>query len=265
MSNPTTRRDFTIQSMGSLLTFSLLETLFAHDAFANEIKPITAKWLKDMNELSRDVKGRKLTQIQWQKKTEELFGKVDLKAFLKLIDYDKFTKDFKFRESGERAFRGYKLPEVEGLPKKLMFGHTIFAVKKGQSIAPHGHYNMTTAFYVLEGEFHGRHYDRVEDDRKFMIVKPTIDQKFGPGSTSTISDFKDNIHWFKGLSKRAFIFNVHVLSIDPKNKKGGRVYIDPDGEKLSKGLIKVPKITYKQAYDKYGVDHHTEQKPTKKK
>lgn len=262
MSNLLSRRDFVIQSTGSLLTFSLLETLFARDAFASEIKPIAAKWLKDINDLSRDVKDRKLTQVEWQKKTEELFGKVDLKAFFKLIDYDKLTTDFKFRDHGERAFRNYKFPEVEGLPKKLMFGHQIFAVKKGQSIAPHGHYNMTTSFYVLEGEFHGRHYDRVEDDRKFMIVKPTIDDKFGPGSTSTISDLKDNVHWFKGLSERAFIFNVHVLAIDPKIKKGGRVYIDPDGEKLSKGLIKAPKLTYTQAYDKYGVDHHTDQKRT---
>ncbi len=77
MSNQISRRDFTIQSMGSLLTFSPLETLFAHDAFADEIKPITAKWLKDMNELSRDVKGRKLTQIQWQKKTNSYHERIE--------------------------------------------------------------------------------------------------------------------------------------------------------------------------------------------
>ena len=260
MSHQNSRRDFTVGSMGSILTFSLLETLFSHDAFASKIKPIAAKWLKDINDLSLDVKGHKLTQIQWQTKAQELFRKVDLKTFLKHVDFDKLTINFKFRDRGERAFRNYKLPQVEGLPKNLVFGHQIFAVKKGQSIAPHGHYNMTTLFFVLEGEFHGRHYDRVEDEQKFMIIKPTIDDKFGPGSTSSISDFKDNIHWFKGLGDRGFIFNVHVPSIDPKIKKGGRVYVDPDGEKLSKGLIKAPKLTYKQAYDKYGLDHHAKQK-----
>ncbi|HET6327237.1 MAG TPA: hypothetical protein VFG04_21325 [Planctomycetaceae bacterium] len=31
---PITRREFSQQAIGSLLTYSLLETLFAHDAFA---------------------------------------------------------------------------------------------------------------------------------------------------------------------------------------------------------------------------------------
>ncbi len=59
---------------------------------------------------------------------------------------------------------------------------------KGRSIVPHGHNNMATAFDVLKGEFHGRHFERVED----MVIEPTIDRKFGPAEASTISDYKDN-------------------------------------------------------------------------
>ncbi len=85
-----------------------------------------------------------------------------------------------------------------------------------------------------------------------MIIKPTIDRGFAAGDYSTISDHKDNVHWFKARSDTAFIFNIHVLNIDPDNRKGGRVYVDPDGEKLSGGRIKAPILKSRDAHHKYG-------------
>ena len=38
-----TRREFAQQSLGGLLTYSLLQTLFAHDAFGAETKLLAAK------------------------------------------------------------------------------------------------------------------------------------------------------------------------------------------------------------------------------
>ena len=65
-------------------------------------------------------------------------------------------------------------------------------------------------------------------------VKPTIDRSFGPGDLSTISDHRDNVHWFKAGTDGAYIFNVHVIGYDPQIKdSSGRLYLDPDGEKLA--------------------------------
>ena len=111
-------------------------------------------------------------------------------------------------------------------------------------------FNMATAFLILNGEFHGRHYDRLEDDRESMIIKPTIDRQFHRAEYSTISDFKDNVHWFKATSETGFIFNIHVLRLKPG--RTGRVYIDPDGEKISGGRIRARKIKLEEAYKKYG-------------
>ena len=58
------RREFQQQTLGSLLTWSLLETLFLGDAFAEEVKPIAAKWLAELNSLSLDLKGKKLDPLQ---------------------------------------------------------------------------------------------------------------------------------------------------------------------------------------------------------
>ena len=80
---------------------------------------------------------------------------------------------------------------IEGAPAQPAFGKQIFGVKQGRSVIPHGHSNMCTGFIVLKGTFRGRHYDRLEDDGQFMIIRPTVDRPFGIGEHSTVSDYKD--------------------------------------------------------------------------
>ncbi|MBC8114573.1 MAG: hypothetical protein H7062_09360 [Candidatus Saccharimonas sp.] len=247
--NTISRRTFQQQTLGSLLTWSLLDTLFSGDAFAEEVKPIAAKWLAELNSMSLDLKGQKLDPLQWQKQVEQLFAKVDLPELLRFIDFDKLTEGTKLMERGETSLKA-KLPQVEGLPTNLVFGHQVFALNKDRSVVPHGHDNMATAFLVMKGDFRGRHYDRLEDDPKHMIVKPTIDKTFGPGTFSTLSDVKDNVHWFQAKCDGAFIFNIHVMNVVPG--RTGRIYIDPDGEKLSGGRIRARKIDHAEANRLYG-------------
>ena len=244
------RRGFNQGTLSSLLTFSLLESLYAGDAFAAEIQPVTAKWLATLNQLGQDVKGKKLSQVQWQGQVEELFAEVELADLLKFIDFEKLTANLKFRDRGELSVRP-KFPEVEGLPTNLVFGHQTFALKKDRSVVPHGHNNMATAFLVLDGEFEGRHYDRLEDQDKHFIIKPTIDRRFTAGQFSTVSDHKDNVHWFKAVSEQGFIFNIHVLNV-VEGKSSGRVYLDPNGEPISGGRIRARKIRAAEAYKLYG-------------
>ncbi|HLJ11596.1 MAG TPA: hypothetical protein VKU82_10420 [Planctomycetaceae bacterium] len=246
------RREFTQQALGSLLTLSLLETLFECDAFAEEVKPATVKWLADVNQLGWDLKDKKLTQTDWQKKIEELYAKADVADFLRLVDFEKLTRNLEPAENGARSL-GVTFPKVEGIPEKIAWGRQIFALKKGRSVVPHGHNNMATAFLILKGQFRGRHYDRVEDEDEHMIIKPTIDRKFTVGECSTVSDYKDNVHWFKALDEPAFIFNIHVSGINPDSgETTGRVYIDPDGEKLAGGLIRARLIDSDDAHKLYG-------------
>lgn len=245
------RRQFGQQTLGALLTYSLLETLVARDAFGDELKLLAAKWLKDLNEFSLDVKGKKLPQIEWQQKVDSLFGQVDLSEALKFLDFDKLTANIKFKDQGELSLKP-KLPKVEGLPTDLVFGHQVFALARGRSVVPHGHNNMATAFLILKGSFRGRHYDRLEDDGQFMIIRPSIDRSFATGEHSTVSDFKDNVHWFTATSDQAFIFNIHVNNVDPDKKVTGRVYIDPNGEKLEGNRIRAKRLSSGEVYKLYG-------------
>ncbi|HLQ46568.1 MAG TPA: hypothetical protein VK137_17625 [Planctomycetaceae bacterium] len=246
------RRDFAKATLGSLLSYSLLETLFRKDAFADEIKPTAIHWLKELNTLASDVREQRITQVEWQKQIEALYRKIDLADLLQLVDFDALTRDLKIVDNGANSLRP-RFPKVEGLPTEFVFGRQIFALKKGRSVVPHGHNNMATAFLILKGDMRGRLYDRLEDEESHILIKPTIDRSFTVGETSSISDYKDNVHWFQALSESAFIFNIHVLNVRPgSGESTGRVYLDPNGEKLSDGLIRAKKLGHKEAHDIYG-------------
>jgi hypothetical protein len=175
-----------------------------------------------------------------------------LPDLLSLIDFDRLTDSVKFAERGERSVR-LTFPKVEGLPTEWSFGKQIFALRQGRSVVPHGHNNMATAFLILKGQLRGRHYDRLKDEPGYMIIKPTIDRKFSPGECSTVSDYKDNVHWFQATSQQAFIFNLHVMDLNPDPAQPtGRVYIDPQGEKIAGGLTRARRIGYKEANELYG-------------
>ena len=248
-----TRRDFTRRSVQAMLTISLLDHLCSTNLLAAGARLSAEKWLDEVNQIGLDVKGEKMKQTEWQVRIEDLLkNRIDLSQLLKLIDFERIEKAAKFVDNGARSIRP-KFPKLEGAPERLVFGKQVFALRKGRSVVPHGHNNMATAFIILKGNFHGRHYDRVADEKNHMIIKPTIDAKFGPGQTSSISDVKDNVHWFKAEDEPAFIFNIHVFGLNPgSGKRTSRVYVDPAGEKLDDGLIRARLIDSKQAHQRYG-------------
>src|SRR5262245_17169422 len=140
---PITRRTFGTDVLGSLFTFSMLETLFTADAFGKEIQPVTARWLAELNQMSLDLKGQKLEQLQWQKQVESLLAKADVQDLLRFVDFDKLTANIKFKDQGEQSLKPV-FPQVEGLPTELVFGRQVFALAKGKSVALHGHDNLAT-------------------------------------------------------------------------------------------------------------------------
>ncbi|WP_439629267.1 hypothetical protein [Gemmata sp.] len=245
------RREFHSRLLGSAITFGLVEFLHTRNLFADAVKPTVDKWFGELTAMARDLKDGKLTDLEFQTKMEDLYKQVDLKALCGLVKLDDVEKK-PLPDSGA-ANVGFDLSKVAGLPANLGFGKQIFGCKKGKSIVPHGHANMCTGFIVLKGKWHGKHYDRVETHKDHYVIKPTIDREFEPGDLSTISDHKDNIHWFRSLSDAAYIFNVHVIGYDPTIKDaGGRLYLDPEGEKLSGGLVKALKMSSADCHKKYG-------------
>lgn len=246
------RRQFTRQALQSLTALALIDGLAAHRLFGDDVRPTVDAWLKQLDAISRDVKDQRIKDVEFQRALEGLYRQVDLPSLLKTLDFDRLARGVKYKDRGETSlpvdFKG-----VAGLPTKLVWGRQVFAMKRGRSVVPHGHDKMATGFLVLNGTLRGRHWDRVEDGDDHYLIRPTVDRSFAPGEFSTVSDHKDNVHWFTAESDDAFLFNVHVIGINPGNANvAGRVYVDPMGEKVAGGLIKAPKITHTEATRLYG-------------
>ena len=247
-----TRREFTRHALQSLTALALIEGLGAHRLFGKDTQPVIDDWFKELHAISKDVADGKAKDVEFQTSLENLYRRVDLPGLLKTLDFDRMAVGVNYPAHGAKSLP-VDFSHVSGLPTNLVFGRQIFAMAKGRSVVPHGHDNMATGFLVLKGNLRGRHWDRVEDHKDFYLVRPTIDRAFAPGECSTVSDHKDNVHWFTAESDHAFLFNIHVNHSDPGNPKNpGRVYVDPMGEKVSGGLIKAPKITYGKANQMYG-------------
>lgn len=246
------RRDFIQSSLGSLITFSLVSSLCQAQALTGSVRSVAHKWVFEMEEVTKSLKAAKIKPAEWQTQIESLLARVDLKDLLRAIDYKHLAKSAVFPEDHESA-EDVDFSDIKGLPDELSFNPYFYAMKKDVAIVPHGHRNMTSMHMMLKGDAHGWQYERVSDETEHMIIKPTKDKSLAVGDVSTISDERDNIHWFKATSETVFMFNIGVFGIKPEASFTGRDYIDPaSGEKLKDGLIRARKIGKEEAYKLYG-------------
>src|SRR4051812_41649509 len=151
------------------MTFGLVETLWSRDLFADAVKPTIQKWLLDLVEMTKDLRGRKLTDLEFQTKMEDLYRRVDLKELAALIKLDEVEK--KPLPASGASNAGIDFGKIDGLPANVGFGKQIFGCKKDRSVVPHGHANMCTGFIILKGKWHGRHYDKLETGKDHYVIK----------------------------------------------------------------------------------------------
>ena len=117
---------------------------------------------------------------------------------------------------------------------------------------------MVSAHYVLFGKFDLKHYDKLGEDDAHLIIAPTVDNDVKPGSVSSISDEKDNFHWFKARSEIAFTFDMLIFNIDPSFGKSYDIdNIDPyEAEEIRPNVWRAPKLDVNTALRKYGKETH---------
>jgi hypothetical protein len=205
-----------------------------------------------MEQVTEQLRQGKVHTIQWQDQIESLLSNVEMNDLLAAIDYDRLAKVAVFPEDHESA-EDINFSHSRGLPKELSFAPYFYAMKKGRAIVPHGHRNMTSMHMMLKGQAHGWQFERVSDEGQYVTIKPTHDAVLEVGTVTTVSDQRNNVHWFKTLSEPVFMFNIGVFGLDSSKKFSGRDYVDPlGGEKLKDGLIRARLIEMKEAYKLYG-------------
>lgn len=252
-----TRREFLEQGVGAVCSYFLLETLFTRELIARPLQPPAQHWAKELNDMCLDLRRDALTLAQWQERIETLFDRIEPGEMLRFIDFDKLTRQFEFPDLGVSA-KPVAFPKLEGLPPNLAFHKKIFGVKKDRAIIPHGHKNMVSAHLVLKGEFDLRHYDKLEEEPEHLIITPTIERRAVAGTSSSISDEKNKIHWFITRSDYAFTFDLIMTELDPNFGKPYDIdNLDPhQAEKLSNNRLRVRKLGVEEARKKYGKEMH---------
>ncbi len=246
------RRAFLQNLIGSFVTLSLVSSLCRAQALTGALKTVAHQWLFEMEAATKDLRLGKVKPGAWQEQIETLLARVELPDLLAAIDYERLSRTVTLFDDHETA-EEISLANIEGLPDALSFVPFFYAMKKGAAIVPHGHRNMATMHMVLSGEAHGWHFDRVADETRHLIIKPASDKLMRAGDASTISDEKNNIHWFKALTEPLYMFNIGVFGLNPAESFTGRDYIDPlRGEKHKDGLIRAQRLDGKRAYALYG-------------
>ena len=248
------RREFNKDLLATVANFAFIDSLFAYNAFGNNIKPITNHWVIKLNEFCSDLKAGSITTTQWQEQISELYNVIDLTEILKCIDFENLIKGFQYPELGVNT-KPVKFPKLAGLPESTVFVKKIFGMKKDRAIIPHGHSNMASAHLILNGEMHLRHYEKIRQENENLIIKPTIDKVVKIGESSSISDEKDNVHWFVANTKTAFTFDVIMLNLNnkPYNIHNLDIYEQQD---LNDGTLRVPILDVESALKKYGKEIH---------
>lgn len=248
------RREFTKGLLATVSSFALMESLFAFNAIGNDIKPIANHWAIMLDEYCSDLRKKSISTLEWQSLIGELYKEVELQELLKFINFSNLIKGFEYPNLGVNS-KPVKFPKLEGLPERTVFVKKIFGMKKYRAIIPHGHSNMASAHLILKGEVHLRHYEKIRKEQDYLIIKPTIDKVAKIGDYSSISDEKDNIHWFIANTETAFTFDVIMLDLNDKKYDIHNLDIYKKQD-LSDGTMRVPILDVEAALRKYGKETH---------
>jgi hypothetical protein len=144
------RREFTKGLLATVSSFTLMDSLFAFNAFGNSIEPITKQWAVKLQEYCSDLRKNTISIIEWQSLIEGLYKQIELEEILRFIEFDHLIKGFEYPDLGVNT-KQVKFPKLEGLPDRTEFVKKIFGMKKHRAIIPHGHSNMVSAHLILKG------------------------------------------------------------------------------------------------------------------
>ena len=248
----TSRRTFLETGLPALLTVGFLDTLLAAEAVPASVSPILARWLRGLHRRSADLRGGTLPAVVWQRAVTGLLERVPLEDLLNLIDFEQMMKRVSLPDD-RATTRDPVFPPLAGLPERPSHMRRVFLLRKDRAIVPHGHQNMVSGHLVIHGRLRVRHFERLRDEPAHLLLRPTIDRESSPGSATTVSDHKDNVHWLVALSETAATFDVIVPDLDPDRPTRAMDFVDPRrSQRLGDGTIRAPRLGADEVFARYG-------------
>jgi hypothetical protein len=112
---------------------------------------------------------------------------------------------------------------------------------------------MVSAFLCIAGDFSVRQFDHIESNDEQMVVRETINERHaGVGTWSSISDYRNNVHWLTANSENCFLFTCKLIRLEEAREFNGRINIDMRSpEVIGTNTYRARKITSAEARELY--------------
>lgn len=227
----------------ALVTAALL--LLGRKAFAVPSKA-TARWRYAVDGLFADLCSGELRAVDWQRCIETVYEKTDLAALIRELELEKL--DATQRHAGNLG----AVAEVP-LNGSTTWGHQLFSYRRGAQTPPHAHNNVASAHVVLWGQVHVRTWHRVADAPGHLILEPTRDVIARAGDVITMTDDRDNVHAFTGLTPSSATLDVAASNVDPVRSYDtpaeghGQLFVNPNVPADAHGRLAAPIIPFAEA------------------
>jgi hypothetical protein len=192
----------------------------------------------------------------WHAAVADVAGALEPGAVSAWIDLEQLKRKLPLPSSrfGSRKIRLPRSPRLQ----RAGFDTFLFGFQAGTAIPPHGHTNVAALLFVLEGEVHARHYDRVETRDDALVLKPTIDRALKPAGATWVSDAKDNVHWFQA-HQRTWALDLAVPDVRPRPGKARRrrpsqrlTFLDMENARETERGLEAPVMSMPAAMKRYG-------------
>jgi hypothetical protein len=205
-----------------------------------------------MGELSLALRRGELDPVAWQDEMARCVATIDVAEVIAAIELDRLVAALDPLPDDRPRVQPLELEALGSVLSEAGAKLKLFALAPGRAIVPHGHHGLASMHWVLRGALHGTSFDRLERTPTHVVMRPTIDRVLRPGAATSMSEHRDNIHWFVAVDGPAFALDVLVSRL-PTEGPRGRFYVDPRAAEPDGGdRLRAPIVSAREAHLRYG-------------
>lgn len=231
---------------------ALLWLLHARRALAAPVHAAAHEQLVALGELALALRHGELDPVAWQDEMARRVAAIDVAEVISAIELDRLVAAQGPLPDDRPHVQRLSLAALDELLARAGATLKLFSLAPGRAIVPHGHHGLVSMHWVLRGALHGRSFDRIERTPTHVIMRPTLDRVLRAGAATSVSEHRDNIHWFVAVDGPAFALDVLVSRLAPPGPHG-RFYVDVRAaEPAGEDRLRAPIVSAAEARRRYG-------------
>jgi hypothetical protein len=245
-----TRRDFLAAVLTAVPAYALLGA-----AGAAADRGMGARhWIARQQQIALALAEGEIGPLAWQVEVERLAGEVDLDRLM--AEVARAAQKAPHRAlPNYPARRKFYFRDEDGAKRRFRYKTVLFEFRRHDVITPHAHRNMVSAHMVVEGAFRVRTFDHVRDADGALVIRPRTDGMAELGHVTSMSQARNNVHWFVARAERAVTFDVLIDGLDTARRRQDIIPLDPlRATPLADGTLRAPILSHAESSRLYTAD-----------